>query len=308
MSDPYLDFVGIGRSEMVQLAPGAKIAAYVHSGGAVSGMHASVESRLYTTLNEGLGQARASKGDVVYILPGHTEDVTGADQMSKLLAGTRIVGGGHGNLRPTLTWTAATSSFLLDVANVTIENCILELAADNSGVSVTAPITVSAAGCGIYGCRVQFGYDTDDLATIGVTTTAAADDFTIGRCFFHGATAAEVTTAIRLIGADRFHMFDTYVDGATSSTTVGVLQMLTTASTQVLVERCGFVNRKALSVHAATGMAAATGLFRDCFFGILDTATLAGLETEGDLMFHNCTTSNLAGEAGGAKVPASTVT
>jgi hypothetical protein len=139
-------------------------------------------------------------------------------------------------------------------------------------------------------------------------TTAAADDFSFVGNQCYGATAAECTTFLRVVGADRMVMKDCIIDGATSSTTVGVMQMLTTASTQVLIDNCTFVNRKALSVHAATGMAAATGMVRDCAFGIFDTATLAGFETEGNLQFSNCFTSNLAGENAGIKVPQSTVT
>jgi len=288
---------------------GLKVAAYVRSGGAVAGDSSAIASKLVTTLSLGLAQCRSGEGDVVVVMPGHAEDISTADQMSTLVAGTRIVGVGFGGQRPTFTWTAAAATFLFDVANVTIENCKLVMAtADNAGVTVAAPITVSAADCGILGCDIRFGDDANDIVTIGITTTAAADGFTFSGNTCYSAIAAECTTFLRLVGTDRLVMKDNLITGATSSTTVGVLQMLTTAGTDAYIENCTFVNRKALSVHAATGMAAATGVVKDCAFHILDTATLAGWETEGDLAFHGCTTTNLAGEAGGVKVPTSTVT
>jgi hypothetical protein len=177
--------------------------------------------------------------------------------------------------------------------------------AANAGVTVAAPITVDAAGCSINGCRIMFGADVNDIVTIGVTTTANADDFDFSNNRCYGATAAECTTFLRLVGADRFTMYNTTIMGATSSTTVGVVQMLTTASTHVDIQNCQFTNFKATSVHACTGMAAATGMIKDCSFGILDTSTLAGWETEGNLNFFNCRTSNLAGEEGGVKTPTS---
>jgi hypothetical protein len=214
---------------------------------------------------------------------------------------------GSGNRRPKLTWTLAAGTFLFDVANVQLSNFILDMApAANAGVTVAAPITVSAAGCSINNCRIMFGADVNDLVTIGVTTTAAADDFDFSNNRCYGATAAACTTFLRLVGADRFTMYNTVILGGTSSTTVGVVQMLTTASTDVDIENCSFANRKAASVHACTGMAAATGSVRNCSFGILDDSTLAGWETEGNLQFFNCQTVNLAGEAGVPKTPLST--
>lgn len=297
-----------GPGKSVSPEPGQRIAAYVRSGGVQDHDPQDIAANLVTTLNAGLIRCRASMNDIVVVLPGHAENISSADQMSNLVAGTYIVGLGEGNLRPTFTWSAASATFLLDVANVTLDNLVLKMAGDGGGTALTvaAPMTVSAAGCTIRNCRIETSVDANELSTIAITTTAAADDFTVENCFIHGAgDGTGVTTAIRLVGADRFRMKDCVVDAATSSTTVGVLQFLTTASTQVYVEGCTFINRKASSVHAATGMAGATGTFKDCAFGILDNLTLAGFETEGSLMFFNCGTVNLAGEASAAKTPVS---
>lgn len=299
---------GIG-TELATIIGGGEVVAYVHSSGRNNNNSADINERLYTTLNGALNKCRASRGDTVVVLPGHAENISSADQMSALVAGTRIIGLGYGTIRPKFTWTAATATFLFDVANTSLSNCVLEMAGDpasTTALSVAAPITVSAAGCSLVGCLIRVGVDADQLATIGITTTAAGDDFSIVNCWIHGATTSEVTTAIRLVGADRFYMSGCYVYAATSSTTVGVLQMATTASLNVLIEDSVFVNTKASSAHAATGMAAATGVVSDCKFGILDDATLQGFDTEGNLQFFNCEVSNLAGEEAAEKAPKST--
>lgn len=291
------------------LPPGGRIAAFVRSSGALSGDDPFNAVPLFTTLNAALQQCRSGRGDYVIVLPGHTENISSADQMSNLVAGTHIVGVGRGTLRPTFTWTAATATFLFDVANVTLQNCILEMAGDptsSTALSVAAPITVSAAGCSIIGCQVRTSVDADQLATIPITTTAAADDFSIIGCEFHGATTGESTTIVRLVGADRFFMANCSIQAATSSTTVGVVQMITTASTFIKIENCIFINRKAASVHAVTGLANCTGYLKDCAFGILDDATLAGLVTPGNLMTFDCRTVNLAGESGAVNTTVST--
>src|SRR5262249_54267043 len=154
--------------------------------------------RIFTTLNDALGQCRANKGDTVFALPGHAESISTADQMSNLVAGTKIMGVGVGNERPTFTWTVAAATFLFDVANVTISNCILLMDPGAGTVNVAAPITVSASGCGIYGCLIRMGTDANSKVTIGITTTAAGDEFTLAGNHIYGATAAEVTTMIQL--------------------------------------------------------------------------------------------------------------
>jgi hypothetical protein len=296
---------GLTHTQGGVIAPGTRVVAYVHASGVQAGYGSQVASRIYTTLNEALGACTANMGDVVVVLPGHTEDISTADQMNNLVAGTRILGAGHGTLRPTFTWTAAAATFLFDVANVSLENCVLKLAdAGNSGVTVAAPITVSAAGCAIRNCAIRFGDDADDIVTIGITLSGA-DDFVFAGNHCIGATAAECTTFLRVTNSDRVMLSDCFVQGGTSSTTVGVVQFLTTASTEFYAENCTFVNLKASSVHAFTGMAGAIGSLVRCNFGILDNLTTAGAETEGNLQFFGCQVVNLAGEGSTAKTPIS---
>src|SRR5688500_12952960 len=143
---------GVDLGSAIVLPPGGEVRAYVRSTGPADGDPLDLNSKLVTTLNAGLARCRASRGDVVIVLPGHTEKISSADQMSSLGAGTRIIGAGYGTMRPTFTWTAATSTFLFDVANTSIENCRLFLAgphAAGTAVTVAAPITVTGASCAI---------------------------------------------------------------------------------------------------------------------------------------------------------------
>lgn len=289
--------------------PGAQIVAYVRSGGWLPSDTGIESSMLVSDLNTALKYCRSGSNDIVVVLPGHTENISSADAMSNLVAGTQIIGIGDGQSRPQFTWSAAAATFLLDVANVTITNCIFYMAGDPTGstaITVAAPMTVSAAGCSLRGCKIQTSVDADQLSTIAITTTAAADDFTISDCDIYGlGDGTGVTTVIRAVGADRLRIHNTNIDAYTSSTTVGVLQFLTTASINVRVTESTFTNRKASSVHAVTGMAGTLGVFKSCGFGILDNATLAGLAgTHGFQMF-NCHTANLAGENGAASTPVS---
>jgi hypothetical protein len=220
-----------------------------------------MEKRRFTTLNAALAACRSGNGDAVMVLPGHTENISSADQMSNLVAGTQIIGCGFGTTRPTFTWTAATSTFLLDVANVGLHDLILNMDPGTGTTTVAAPITISAAGCRISGCQIRMGTDANSKVTIGITTTAAADDLTMDNNFVYGATAAEATTGIQFVGADRLHFVGNRVFMATSSTSVGSIRFLTTASTNVMFLGNIVQNAKASSTIAMTGMAGLTGLF-----------------------------------------------
>lgn len=260
------------------IPPGANVAAYVRSTGVQDFDDSEVRKRLVSTLDAGLAKCRSGMGDVVLVLPGHAENVSSADQMSSLVAGTKIIGLGHGNLRPTFTWSAAAATFLLDVANVSLENCILNLAGSRTAttaLTVAAPITVSAAGCAIRGCEISFGVDADQLVTIGITTTAAADDFCFEANHCFGATAAECTTFLQLVGADRAKLISNRIVGATSAVGVGLIRFLTTASTDVTIRDLHIRNNKALSTAAITGMAGISGEADGLFMVVLSDALAA---------------------------------
>lgn len=280
--------------------PGARVAGYVRSTGIQDYDDEDVKRRLHLTLNGALAQCRSGMGDVVFVLPGHVESISSADYASSLKAGTKIIGLGDGNLRPVFNWTVAGSTFLFDVANVALHNCILNLCPSTGTVTVAAPITVSAAGCSITGCRIMFGVDATHLVTIGVTTTAGATDFTFNNeCF--SATAAECTTFLQLVGAVRLRLGGK-ISGATSSTGVGLVRFLTTASIDVVVDGLVVRNNKAASIVAITGMAGVTGHMDNLLMITLanDNLTNCFGTSLGSLSFGaNCKVSNNVTETAG---------
>jgi hypothetical protein len=272
-----------------------------------------ITGRTFTSVNSALLQCVSGRGDVIYVLPGYTESIAGADAWSNLSQNdVTIIGMGRGTNRPTFTWTAAASSVLFDTANFRLLNCKEGLAGANAAgaaLTVAAPITVSAAGCEISNCTIFYGFDADQIVTIGITTEATADFFKFNRNYCYSATAAECTSFLYAVGADFMQMHDTTIIGGTSSTAVGVLRFITTASVGIDIQRCVFQNLKASSIHCVTQMAGVLGVVKDCLFGILDNATKAGWVPAGagdGPQFGNCFTANLAGENGTATTPIST--
>lgn len=281
---------------------------------ALSDVGQGIAGRTFTSVNAALLQCVSGRGDVIYVLPGYTESIATADAWSGLgsITDVTIIGMGRGTNRPSFTWTTATSTVLFDAANFRLHNCNLFLAGANaagSALTVAAPITVSAAGCAITDCKIFFGFDADQIVTIAITTAATADDFEFKRNYCYSATAAECTSFLYLVGADRCQIHDNTIIGATSSTTVGVVRFITTASIGIDFRRNNFINMKAASIHVVTQMAGVLGMVSDCVFGILDGATLAGWVPAGagdGPVFGACYTANLAGESGALTTPVST--
>jgi hypothetical protein len=318
--DPGMRFASVGSGLRTEygsiIPPGGQVVAYVHHSGparlpgAAPGM-----PPVYTTLNAALKLCNSGYGDTVIVLPGHAENISTADQMSNLVAGTRIIGVGNGNNRPTFTWTAATATFLLDVANVRLENLRLHMSPDSGTVSVAAPITISAAGCQIVGCVFRASVDVNSKATIPVTTTDAADDLLIHGCRMYGATAGESTTGFRFVGADRLEFYGNMISIATSAVAIGPVQFLTTASTDIKMFDNVIRNNKAASTAAVTGLTGTSGEVDDLLMGTLGNAAAqlilgnaAGAwagNADGMMFGLNVGVVNLAGESAARATPLS---
>lgn len=284
----------------ILIPPTANVAAFVRSGGVKSGDDSYVKNNLVTTVNAALKRCRSGGGDYVFVLPEHAENIAAADSWSDLVAGTNIIGIGTGNARPIFTWTTALSTVLLNVANVSIQNCILKLEPGTGTINVAAPITISAEGCSLIGNRIMAGTDANNKVTIGITTTAAADDLTLAGNRLYAATAAECTTMLQLVGADRLLMQDNVIVCATSAVAVGPIRFLTTASTDILIKELTVRNNKAASEQAITGMAGIGGMVDDLFMGVLSDAAGAltgAFSTPGNIQFgRNCAVANLIAE------------
>jgi hypothetical protein len=313
----FANFPGVQEVVGMVISPNGGQVFYVGTAAQVAALGEAGEciaSRVSTTVDKALNQCVSGRGDFVYVLPGYTETVSAADAWSSLgsKTGVSVIGLGTGLNRPTFTYSAATATILMDQNNFAIRNCVFYMAGatgSTTALTVAAPITVSGAGCAITDCFIHFGVDADQIVTIGVTTTAAADNFDFSRNQCYGATAAECTTFLQVVGADNMTFYGNNIQGATSSTTVGCIRFLTTASLAIDFRESIVVNYKASSVHAVTGMAGLTGTVSRCGFGILDNSTLAGWVPSGagnGPQFFACYTANLAAEEGALTTPVST--
>jgi len=100
----------------------------------------------FATLAYALTKCTASKGDTIYVMPGHAETITTAIAMSVI--GVSVIGLGRGRNIPAFTGSGAIDVMDVSAASCWLENCRFIGAA----ASVTALINIRAADLRVEKC------------------------------------------------------------------------------------------------------------------------------------------------------------
>ena len=163
-----------------------------------------------------IGQARlaatANNGDIVAIMPGHTETVVAAAGIALSKAGVSYIGLGVGTQRPTITYTTAVSASVdVTAANVLVQNVVFTCAIDNQ----TAMINVNAADATFLNVEMNTNSGTIGAAK-GILTAATATRLVVDSSRFLGpAVNAGTTTTAQIsheVGVD-YVIRDSYFAG-----------------------------------------------------------------------------------------------
>lgn len=118
------------------------------------------------TIDYAIGLCTANQGDLIFVMPGHTESL--ATLITADVAGITIKGLGNGNDRPKVTVNAVIDGISITADNVTLENLVFP----DPTAAAASMINVAAAKAKVKGCRFELGADTVDAVTI----TAAGEE------------------------------------------------------------------------------------------------------------------------------------
>lgn len=246
--------------------PGGK-AIFVSNRSGVSAGNGTEPSKPFASILTAIAQVESNRGDCIYVGQGHAQNVDAADWASAMgtKAGFSIVGVGVGLQRPSLTWTVAGSTFLLDTANVELANMRLFLAgahATGSALTVAAPMTVSGDSCRLVNNDIRWGFDADQIVGDGIIWTGD-DGYIAGNRALALVAAVPTNTFLTLTGADRLYVGDNWIKGPTDATTRGVIDTDGTACTDLLGERNYLNNILASSTIAWSSTSGDTGILRN---------------------------------------------
>ena len=169
---------------------------WVHSGTGSDGNSGKTPEKAFATIDYAVGKCASARGDIIYVMPGHSETITAAAGIDADVAGISIIGLGIGDGRPTITFTTVAGADIdIDAANIRISNMrfLCNIA------SQTAMIDNNSDGAVIDNCFFSEGTATG-LAFIDVNGGAAnaCDRTKICNNEFYIPTAGNGAEAVEL--------------------------------------------------------------------------------------------------------------
>lgn len=202
---------------------------FVDSGHAQASDGNDGEDRNYPmrTIDAAVARCAANNGDVIHVLPGHTETVTAANGVDLDVAGIKVKGYGRGLSRPVISLgTAVGASMRLNAASVVVENIRITGDVDN----LTNAIVIN----GVTDCvlrEIELRDVTGQVA-IGLAASDGTDRLTIDGYRHIGAAAAGTTRAMQFDGCDDLIVRNFYIYGNFSTTPIN---FVTTLSARVWI-------------------------------------------------------------------------
>jgi hypothetical protein len=239
-------------------------------------------------LSYSLDVLTSNNGDIVYLMPGHVENVAAAAGIACDIPGVRVVGLGEGSSKPTITFITDTASTMtVTAASTTLEN--IRFVGDIDALVVGIPVT--AAYCSMINC--EFIDNGTDNTVDWITLSAAADDYLCLDCLNKGTATAGNDSFISMAAASDVKIINLRSNGDFAAANIEC----TAAPVNLLIEGARLENANAVDV-CIEGFAAATGMCVDCLVRIATDAQTTGINTAGALALFACYQVNNDGESG----------
>lgn len=223
--------------------------------------HGSSPDNPFATINFAVTQCDANNGDYIFVLPGHTETISGAGELDLDVAGITIRGLGNGTNRPTITLDTIDSVDVdIDAANITVENLIFSANIDD----IVAGIDVNADDFTMRNCEFTDTAGTKNfLICIQAGSANQSDRMTIEGCLFHQVDTAG-THAIEFGAAqDRVVIQNNRFLGDWGTIVIGGTGVLTLCQVND-----NYIHNVATTADSGIDLAASTGMVMNNRVGI----------------------------------------
>lgn len=238
--------------------------------------------RFFSTVDAAIGACTADAGDLILIMPGHSETLDAAGDITCDVAGVKIMALGEGEERAIFTFDGsdATPSVVVSAANVTLENMVFKC----NEASLNHMIDVKGTDLSIVNCEFREGTATPLFFVAADTVDADSNRLAIRGCRFYCPTAGNGDAAIHIakdmVGV-RIEDCDIYGDFDLGGIYIPAGG---NACLDLAIRRCRVVNLltnvAAISINGTT----CTGEIADCRLG---TDTKATALDNGSLRTYN---------------------
>lgn len=152
----------------------------------------------FATIDYAVGQCTAGRGDVIYVMPGHVETISGAASLDLDVDGITVIGLGRGSDQPRLDFTATAGTVELNADNVGIFN--MNFHANVSGVVIGLSVLTGSTGSVIKNCKFDVEATTTDEFLISINYGVGCNDFLVEDTVIDMGLGG-AATGIKLVGA-----------------------------------------------------------------------------------------------------------
>ena len=195
-------------------------------------------------------KAKANHGDIIFVMPNHTEDM-GNTSVTMGTAGVAIVGLGVGSNRPTFTYGTNTTKIHVTANNYTFKNLYFDM---TGAGSVTTGIDIDADYAVLEDCEIL---QSDSAGQCNMAVDVGTSTATvISKCKVVANTASP-QAAINISGtATQLVVSDCWIDGNYGSATIS--NPASTVATNLLIKD-NFLRNQKSAVIAVDLNSACTG-------------------------------------------------
>lgn len=200
---------------------------FVHSGTGSNGNTGSDPAHALASIDTAVGKCTASKGDTIFVMPGHTETVTAANGLDLDVAGIAVVGLGRGADRPVVSvGTVVGAGIRVNANSVRVENLRITGDLDN----ITKVLTVNGK-TDVVLKDIEYRDVTGQCARF-LSASDGSDRLTIDGFRYIGAAAAGTVNALEFDGCDDLVVRNFNIYGNFSNSAI---EFITTLSARVWI-------------------------------------------------------------------------
>jgi len=237
--DFYHTGLQVGRSDIASLlsakAPGDVY--YVDSVNGAINNSGKTKATAVITIDAAINLCTANKGDIIYVMPNHTEAIITAGAIDADVAGISIIGLGSGDNMPRVDYTAAAGSFVIGANNVTVEN--INFHANVTSVVVGVDIDAGVDFATIRGCRFDVETTATDEFLITIQTNDDSNFATVENCDIDNGLGGSVHAIKFTADTDGTKVIGNTIQGDYSTANIGGI---TTLSTKLVIANNLLIN------------------------------------------------------------------
>ena len=177
-----------------------------------------------------LANTRDGRGDVILVMPGHSEDIT--TDRAYTTRGLKVIGLGEGDARPIVTFSHANASISLDTASIQLENFRLRA----NITAVARGVDMTGDGCVLRKNSFEYVATNNDFA---INVTAFGDRAVIEDNEILGEDTVGATHGIQLSSSAFSKVRRNYITGQFSNAGIS-----DTAASEGLLIGDNFINNQ----------------------------------------------------------------